>query len=395
MISYFYINSIKAYLGDNSESLNRIKILPLISAGAGAIMMLIYVIFDINYFVVTDVPFVTTKNLYMQAIGGFNPPGRIKFLSLLLLISTLASSWYFFRYIYKSGRREILLTVGIVADFFILANDLIPSIVDVPFVLPVIFLANIFEILRITHANQMELGNKVKGMHEELIHSSRLSEAGNYYAGLAHEILNPLFAAKGYFKLLLVKLETDKVSNVTHYIQQIEKQHERIESLALNVREYTKIGSTEEAIVCLNTIISDSIETINLKASVEGVRINYLSTENSVFFNCRKNQFVQVITNLLNNAIEAIKEEDEKWINIQIKPAENDQIVISISDSGKGIAPHLRDKIWDRRFTTKKNGSGLGLNICKDIILNHGGAILLNDESHHTEFLIRLPVLSV
>ena len=72
---------------------------------------------------------------------------------------------------------------------------------------------------------------------------------------------------------------------------------------------------------------------------------------------------------------------------------ENKKVLVSIKDSGAGICPTVQDKIWEHRFTTKKEtGVGIGLNLCLLIVKNHGGTIYLNKKSENTEFIIELPL---
>ena len=397
MISFYYINTIKTYLDDTSDGLKFIRLLPLVNASCAFVMLMLFLFFDLNLFVDPVNPHFDFKNVFMQSIGSFNPSIGVKLLSVLTLFTTLVSSVYFLIFIFKSKQSHKALTVGIVLDFIIIFNDLLPTISDATYVVPLMFLANLFEILRITHANQLAASNRINMMRKELIHTSKLSEAGNYYASLAHEILNPLFAAKGYLKLMTDKLGpylATSDSDIQKYSDLILKQHDRIESLALNVRSYTKTGSSLEDVTDIHSLINDSIETISLKASRQDVVLHYNPINQDIKIKCYRDEIVQIITNLLNNSIDAISNQSEKWISIEISLGANQDVRIFIKDSGPGILPELREKIWEHRFTTKDHGAGLGLSICSEIIKKHGGELSLNNQSSNTEFVIILPIMT-
>jgi len=397
LITYYFIVTVKTYLGDTSEHLKFIRLLPLISAAGALVALILISFFNINIFTDPNVPLIEYRNLYMQALGGMNPHTYVKILSIFAIVPTLYSSVYFLHYIFKSKTRNRILALGIFLDFIIIINDTSISLTDHAYLFPLMFLTNVFEILRITYANQLELGKRLQQVTYDLIQSNKLTVAGTYYATLAHEILNPLHAAKGYFQLFIKQLGPENLSpGLKHYVEVINKQHQRIEKISVNVKKMTKMSSEEIiSVTDLQTMIQDSIETIHARAYYAGVKIHYTPTQAPVQIKCHDDQLVQVFTNLLNNSIEAISESEEKWIRIDHKLTDNHKVVISFQDSGNGIPAQIENKIWESRFTTKKtSGIGLGLSICRSIIESHAGEIVVNPQSKHTEFLLKLPVNS-
>ena len=104
-----------------------------------------------------------------------------------------------------------------------------------------------------------------------------------------------------------------------------------------------------------------------------------------------KKQLMRVFTNLLNNSIQAIGEDNVGTIDISVS-RENTQIVIKITDNGSGISPDQAARIFQPNFTTKSGGMGLGLAIVKSIIVNAGGDIRFESEPGlKTTFTIYLP----
>jgi signal transduction histidine kinase len=102
----------------------------------------------------------------------------------------------------------------------------------------------------------------------------------------------------------------------------------------------------------------------------------------------------QVWTNLITNAIQAMDEKDAK-LSIEVGPADSGEVRVGITDNGQGIPPENLEKIFEPAFTTKAGrvefGLGLGLQIVKDIVVRHGGAINVDSEPGKTCFSVLLP----
>ena len=108
---------------------------------------------------------------------------------------------------------------------------------------------------------------------------------------------------------------------------------------------------------------------------------------------CQPTQISQVILNLLNNAFDAVIDQNERWVVLKTY-VQNGKLEIAVSDSGMGIPVELRDKIMLPFFTTKPagKGTGLGLSLSKGIAEIHKGQFFLNTESPHTEFKLVIPL---
>jgi signal transduction histidine kinase len=101
-----------------------------------------------------------------------------------------------------------------------------------------------------------------------------------------------------------------------------------------------------------------------------------------------KNLLNQVIINLMNNAIDAVTErEGEREINLKISPYQTNRVRISVTNNGPAIPPEIQDKIFVPFFTTKKNGSGIGLSICQEIMKVHKGSLRVMSSLAGTAFV--------
>ncbi len=109
-------------------------------------------------------------------------------------------------------------------------------------------------------------------------------------------------------------------------------------------------------------------------------------------FECRPAQVLQVLVNLLNNAFDAIQNNTEKWVRLGVEDA-GDQLVISVTDSGKGIPSETAQQTLQAFFTTKPpgKGTGLGLSLSREIAESHHGSLTIDTKKPNTCFVLRLP----
>lgn len=122
-----------------------------------------------------------------------------------------------------------------------------------------------------------------------------------------------------------------------------------------------------------------------------GIRIDRNIPE-TLAVECRAPQMVQGLLNILNNAIDAVESLSDRWIRITVVEDKGD-VLISITDSGGGIAEAVRERIFDPFFTTRDvgKGTGLGLTMSMGIIREHGGKLRVDADSENTCMEIRLP----
>jgi C4-dicarboxylate-specific signal transduction histidine kinase len=155
-------------------------------------------------------------------------------------------------------------------------------------------------------------------------------------------------------------------------------------------------GSADQAEKTLvKNIIDETIEMSRSKFRNSMVEIRVSDYNQNLEIFCRPVQIGQVIINLLANAVDAVEELPEKWVELSVldSPTETQ---IRITDSGKGIPLEVQEKLMQPFFTTKPvgKGTGLGLNISRKILENHGGQFYLDNNSPNTCFVLSLPKLA-
>jgi PAS domain S-box-containing protein len=223
------------------------------------------------------------------------------------------------------------------------------------------------------------------------IRNAKLASLGELAAGIAHEINNPLAIIDGSTKLMPKFI--DQPEKLAIYIKNIEKSCLRISRIVSSLKKFSRTTDNDNyAKSRLKYIVEESIILTSAKANRHNTAVS-LVCETNAFIWCDEIEIEQVIVNLINNAIDAIKNLTEKWILITLH--KNDEtLVLSVKDSGPQIPAYIIDKIFDPFYTTKKTGegTGLGLSISKGILDEHKATIGIDKNVSNTCFVIVFPL---
>lgn len=222
-----------------------------------------------------------------------------------------------------------------------------------------------------------------KKLEHELLEKEKLASIGKMAAYLSHEIRSPLAAIR--INLELLKQGTNFSQKKLKSLSIIDSELERLNSLLSDILKFSSEITLSKSVFYLN----ETVDKINqlLKQILKEKNINFLNKVEPVQIFADANKIEGIIIDLIKNSIDAIK--DKGKIEIY-SSSENGFINLFIKDSGCGVEEP--EKIFDTFYTTKKNGTGLGLPIAKSILEKHGGSIkLLSSKPGETIFLIKLP----
>jgi two-component system, sporulation sensor kinase E len=213
-----------------------------------------------------------------------------------------------------------------------------------------------------------------KKTQEYIIQSEKLSLAGELAAGIAHEIRNPLTSLRGFTQLLNFK---DDTSNP--YIPIMLTEIDRINTIVSELLLLSKPKQEDFNKVNIMELIHSSVILMNAQANLHNIEIHlHIEIEKeTTFINGLENKLKQVFINLLKNAIEAMNDGGE--ITLTVKSTDNN-LYIELKDQGCGIPPEYLEKIGQPFFTTKDQGTGLGLMVCNSIIESHKGHMYIQSE---------------
>jgi PAS domain S-box-containing protein len=228
----------------------------------------------------------------------------------------------------------------------------------------------------------------MKIAEHQLIQNSKLTSLGEMSAGMAHEINNPLTIITNSMRLLnRYKENEEKFSGI---VQSINKSAERISRIIKGLKKFAHTSEENNySHHMLANIIKESIVLTAARLKEYNVEI-ILQLDSDIEIYCDEISIEQVLINLINNSIDAVKFLNEKWIKIELIN-ESDVAVLKVSDSGPRISESIQNKMFDPFFTTKgiNEGTGLGLSIIKGILDKHEASIFLDNQTFNTSFLIQ------
>ena len=219
-------------------------------------------------------------------------------------------------------------------------------------------------------------------------HNAKLASLGEMAAGIAHEINNPLAVIAGSVSLV-AKFKNDD-TKFNSKLETITKSAERIEKIVKGLKKFSRTadGASHKSETIAN-LVSEALILTESKSKRHSTPIEtHIEPELAIV--CDGVEIEQVLVNLINNGIDAVKSNDQKWIKINAF-SEGNQAVLQVIDSGHGIPVEIEKKLFQPFFTTKVvgEGTGLGLSIAKGILDNHKASFTLNRSIKNTCFEIR------
>jgi PAS domain S-box-containing protein len=237
----------------------------------------------------------------------------------------------------------------------------------------------------------------------QLIHASKMTSLGEMSAGIAHELNQPLNAIKmgsEFLEMMIEKQIPIPEQECCQVVREISSQVDRAVDIIRRLRDFgRKTDFTKEKIL-INDPINSVQDIIGRQLQLQNIDVQLKLTAGLPPILAHHNHIEQVIFNLMTNARDAINAKVETGMgnprrNIIIKSyAENDQVVVEVTDTGSGIDPAVKDQIFEAFFTTKKmgEGMGLGLSITNGIVEDYGGQIHIDSvEGQGTTFKLSFP----
>jgi C4-dicarboxylate-specific signal transduction histidine kinase len=236
---------------------------------------------------------------------------------------------------------------------------------------------------------------RLRQAQADLAHVSRVSTMVELTASLAHEVNQPIAAALTNSGTCLRWLARDPpdLEEAREAASRIVKDATRAADIIKRIRSMFKKGAPQREPVDINDVIHDVIVLLRSEAYRYSVSIRTGLAAELPKVMADRVQLQQVLTNLMLNGIEAMKDTNAaRELTIKSQQADNNFLLISVSDTGMGLASGQADQIFKAFFTTKPEGTGMGLPISRSIIDSHGGRLWATaNEPHGAVFQFTLP----
>ena len=245
---------------------------------------------------------------------------------------------------------------------------------------------------RSLEAERREREERLKQVQSELLHVSRVKEMGMMVWTLAHEINQPLAAVTNYIRAGKMMVELGDATKLNTTLDRAGEQTARAGQIIQRLRNFVRKGETERRIEDIRATIEEAHNLAMADGSGEraAVEISVGPSLPSAFID--KIQIQQVLLNLIRNAVEAMAESPRRQVVISAFPSGDDLIEVRVADTGPGLAPEVREKLFRPFTTTKAHGMGVGLSICRSIVEAHGGKLWATDNpGGGTLFCFTLP----
>jgi len=242
------------------------------------------------------------------------------------------------------------------------------------------------------------LEEKVKRRTEELVtvqnqmaQSEKLASIGRLAAGVAHEINNPLGGILAFSSLALE--ECEEGHPLRQNLEIVVKQTMRCRETVKGLLDFARQSSAAEVPTEINSVIEKTISLLENQSIFQNVKIVLKLGSGLPQVLIDPGQLQQVVVNIAINAVDAMEESGTLTVETRVEPAAQ-EVLLRISDTGKGIPDEILPLIFEPFFTTKKvgQGTGLGLSIVHGIVTRAGGKIEVASSSKGAAFAIRLPV---
>jgi signal transduction histidine kinase/CheY-like chemotaxis protein len=234
----------------------------------------------------------------------------------------------------------------------------------------------------------------LKSTKAQLTQSEKLSVIGEFVAGVAHELNNPLASVYGFAQMLQ---RPDAVTGEKqgHYLDRILRESQRCHKIVQNLLGFARQSAPERKHVNLNDLVRSSLEILQYQLRTSNIEVVTDLDERPADVVGDAHQLQQVFVNIINNARQAMESHGSSGMLRIASNFHDGQARVTLTDNGPGISPENLGKIFTPFFTTKEvgKGTGLGLSLCFGIVSEHGGHLSVSSgPGLGATFLVELPL---
>ena len=235
---------------------------------------------------------------------------------------------------------------------------------------------------------------------EQLQQNSRLVTMGEMASSIAHELNQPLAAISNYTLGLAARIKRSRAgaadaesTEIVEALDKTAKQAQRAAAVIRRIREFVKRSAPERRRTTVEAILGDAVGLAEIAAKRQRVTITTRVESGLPILNVDPILIEQVLINLLKNGIDAMRDAAPRGLLLSVA-RRGDQIEFSVADQGPGLSREMETRLFEPFYTTKTEGMGMGLNICRSIVESHSGRLWVEpNQPHGCIFRFVLPTL--
>jgi two-component system, LuxR family, sensor kinase FixL len=220
---------------------------------------------------------------------------------------------------------------------------------------------------------------RIQELQAELAHIQRLNELGQVVSTLVHEVNQPLTAISNYVNACRRLVETGDQERIQSILQRITDQTNRTRGIVERIRDFVKKRDFQMRAENLSQVIEEAIALTRASVRDGGLTLTVEVDPPGVQVEIDRVQVQQVLFNLFRNAIEAMQDQPTRDLLVASRLVQGGMVEISVADTGPGLSDEVRTKLFQPFITTKPNGMGVGLSVCRAIVESHGGRLWADD----------------
>ena len=218
---------------------------------------------------------------------------------------------------------------------------------------------------------------RIEELRSELMRVARANIVGEMGSALAHELTQPLSAIVGFVEASAALLDQgggEVPEKVREHMEQAVVQSLRAGDVVRLLREFTARGETERSVNDINVVVEETFRLATLGTAADGIDVKLDLAADLPPVLIDQVQIQQVVLNLVRNSIDALSDSEVPAITLETV-AGRERVEVVVRDNGPGISPDVRERVFEPFVSTKPDGIGIGLSICRTIIEAHGGRI--------------------
>src|SRR6266852_535529 len=263
------------------------------------------------------------------------------------------------------------------------------------FLTATLLVTGLLEMKRRAEQSRTRAEDALRQAQTDLAHANRVTAMGELTASLAHEVNQPIAATVTDANTCLRWLTRDEpdLEEARQAASRVVKDAARASDIIRRTRSLFRKDTPQRELVDVNDVIREMIILLRGEATRYSISVQTELSEGLPKLMADRVQLQQVLMNLMINSIQAMKHVSwPRQLAVKSQWAEDEQLVVSVSDTGVGLPAQQADQIFDAFFTTKSDGTGMGLRISRSIVESHGGRLWASDNSPHgASFHLTLP----